>query len=243
MKRKNKSLLAKAFSIISDPDNSLPTVRDRLKTVIGDRADLNAREKAALYSEFIRLYNIHDYSYLEQDDTVKRVMSLMSAVERKSDSRNKKLALKQTLRDNRARSGLPIVFYLCSYHEKPAKGHKDFQSKVYVDRFWKSTIDSKPELHWLVDPIRAYIRNHSVLTVQEVTEGEPYLITRPYCRHRMIPIDTWTILTSSLSAIKRDHPEAVQGTGNKSRRQYWKEYIKTKDGLKTVIKQKTRVKA
>lgn len=243
MKKKNKSLLTKAFSIICDPEIRLNDARTQLRSLIGSRADLTVQEKNVLYREFIRLYNLHDYSYLEQDTTVKRAMSLMSQIERREDSRNKKLDLKRSMRDNRATSGLPIVFYLCSYHEKPAAGHKEFQGRIYVDRFWKSTVEEKPELWWLIDPIRAYIKNHGIMTVQEVTDSEPYLITRPYCRHFFVPLNTWDVLTSSLSSIKRDHPEAVQGIGNKSRRQYWKEYIKTKDGLKTVIKEKTRVSA
>ena len=230
----------KAFSVIADPETKLPDARTQLRSLIGSRADLSPKEKNALYQEFIRLYNLHSPKLLERDETVKRVMSLMSVVERRADSRSKKRNLKAAMRDNRAES-LPVIFYLCSYHEKPAAGHKQYQGKIYVDRFWKSTVDERPELWWLLDPIRAYIRNHDLLTVQEVTDGEPYLITRPYCRHYFIPLNTWDVLTSSLSAIKRDHPEAVQGTGNKSKNQYRKEYIKTKNKIKGKIKEKTRV--
>ena len=77
------------------------------------------------------------------------------------------------------------VFYRCSEHGGCASDHGDFQGKLYVSSEWRSRC---PEA--LLDRVAAYIEKHGILTVEEVTQGPPYLITRPNCRHslRRVPI-------------------------------------------------------
>ena len=218
MMRKNKSLLIKAFSILAD-DKGLVETRKSIRAMLQAREDLNVREKNALYRKFTRLYQIGDEEYWSRTNVIEDAMKLMNQIERRSTSRAKDKLIKETLESNRDQA-LPGIFYLCSYHEKPAKGHKEYQGKLYVDRYWRSTMKGHPELHWLEEPIAAYIRNHNVLTLQQVVDHEPYLIKRPYCKHFFIPINTWDVLTSSLSAIKREHPNAVMGTGSVSKAEY-----------------------
>ena len=234
MMKKNKSLLIKAFSVLAD-DPGLPEAKRAVRAILQDRDDLTAQEKNILFRKFIRLYQVGNPEYWTRTDTIEDVMSVMSRIERRSTSRARKQEIKDTLTENRDQS-LPTVFYLCSYHEKPGKDHKEYQGKVYVDRFWRATMKGHPELEWLIDPIEAYIRNHSILTVQEVTNCKPYLLTRPYCKHFLIPINTWDILTSSISAIKREHPEAVAGTGSVSKRMYARKHGETVRMIKDKIK-------
>lgn len=232
--RKNKSLLIKAFSVLAE-DPGLPEVRRAVRAMLQERDDLNSQEKNAIYRRFVQLYQINDKRYWTTTDTISDTMSLISQIERRSTSRARVREIKEGLAANRDQS-LPTIFYLCSYHEKPGKDHKEYQGKVYVDRFWRAAMKEHPELHWLEDPIEAYIRNHSVLTVQEVTNGKPYLLTRPYCKHFLIPINTWDILTSSVSAIKREHPEAVMGTGSVSKAEYARRHGKMIRQIKEQIK-------
>lgn len=232
--RKNKSLLIKAFSILAD-DRGLPATRKAIRAMLQGRDDLNAREKNALYRRFTQLYLIGDEEYWARTTVIEDAMKLMNQIERRSTGRAKDRLIKETLESNRDQA-LPGIFYLCSYHEKPAKGHKDYQGKLYVDRYWRHTMKQRPELHWLVDPIEAYIRNHSILTVQQVVDHEPYLIKRPYCKHFFIPVNTWDVLTSSLSAIKREHPNAVMGTGSVSKAEYARRHGKLIRQIKEQIK-------
>lgn len=96
------------------------------------------------------------------------------------------------------------AFYLCSWHQTPAAGHKDLQGKLYVDRYWRSRV---PES--LIPAVQKIIDDRSIMTIQEVT-GEPYwLIYRPYCRHYFVPIDTYEVLGSaSDKELRSRHPEA-----------------------------------
>lgn len=117
----------------------------------------------------------------------------------------------------------PGVFYLCSVHTGPAADHKEWQGRIYVDRFWRNVMEGA---RCTVDQIRgveAYIRNHNILTVQEVVNHKPYLITRPYCRHFFIPLSTAEVLGSSLNSILKKHPEAHTRSRSKSRRAYRKQ--------------------
>lgn len=227
MKRMNKSLLIKAFSLLSDRELGITRYKNGLRKVLEARDDLNAREKSAIYKHFVNMYRTQLY---DPESSIK----LMNQVERASTGRYKRDKLKNTMKENREQK-LPIIFYLCTYHEKPGSDHKDYQGKIYVDRYWKSALLEGHGLGWLEEPIKSYISNHGILTVQEVTQGKPHLITRPYCRHKLIALNTWDVLTSSLSAIKRDHPDAVMGSGSKSKRQYKKEYNDLLTVLKTSI--------
>lgn len=191
--------------------------RSHIKTLISGYDKFTAREKNYLYKLFMSL---------EKDtvtaDQINDLIKSVNLVDRTATARLKKKVLRDTMKDNRLQK-LPVIFYLCSYHEKPGLDHKDYQGKLYVDKYWRAGFKAAPELWWLVDPIEDYISSHEVLSVQKVTTGKPYLITRPYCKHKLIPVNTWDVLTSSLSYIKSEHPEAVMGTGSKFRRQYYKE--------------------
>lgn len=124
----------------------------------------------------------------------------------------------------------PIVFYLCSVHTGPAEDHKEWQGKIYVDRYWRSVLEKHGgtdtgTVHGdLIKGIGAYIKNHNILTVQEVVNHKPYLITRPYCRHFFIPLSTEEVLGSSLNKILKEHPEAHTKSKKKPRSKTRKQY-------------------
>ena len=233
MKKQNKDLLIKVFSILGK-ETSVRAVSVHLKALLERQDYLNSREKAYLYRYFTDLARIGDPEYYKRNTVLAEATKVMNQVERNNTARTKKKIIKDTLRDNREQR-LPVLFYLCSYHEKCALDHKEFQGKLYVDRFWKSSLEKYPDLWWLVEPVQSYIRNHDIMTIQEVTNSKPYLITRPYCKHFFTPIDIWTVLTSSLSAIKREHPESVQGTGKKSPRKYREEYYELREKIRNEI--------
>lgn len=226
MKKQNKDLLIKVFSVLGDTDSSFCTKNALIKNALGNCTVLDNKEKNILFKYFRNLAKTPVGAH-QIPDAVKAV----NRAERASDARRKKKAIQNTLRENRGQR-LPVVFYLCSYHEKCAKDHRDFQGKIYVDRYWKDAVLQYHELAWLIEPIEDYIKNNQVLTVQYITKNKPYLITRRYCKHFFIPVNTWTVLTSSLQEVKREHPEAVRGTGSKSNKQYRQDYYKLKDDIR-----------
>lgn len=231
MKKQNKNLLIKVFSILGDTDSSFCTKNALIKKALENCTALDNKEKNQLFRYFKELSKISTPEYLSRNLTIRDATKMVNRAERSSTARRKKKIIKTTLKDNREQR-LPVIFYLCSYHEKCAVGHKEYQGKIYVDRYWKSAIEQYHELWWLIAPVQDYIKTNHVLTVQEVTGNDPYLIIRPYCKHFFIPIEIMTVLGSSVAEIKREHPEAVRGTGSKSNKQYRQDYYKLRNRIK-----------
>ena len=93
------------------------------------------------------------------------------------------------------------IFYLCSSHKNCAKGHEPFQGKIYVCEDWKNRCRDSTEKK----RIRAYIRNHGCMTVEEIC-GEPvYMVTRPNCRHYFIRLPTEEVLGASVNKLLKSH--------------------------------------
>lgn len=230
MKNQNKDLLIKVFSVLGD-NTGVRAKTERVKTLLQKDTALDNKEKSILFKYFKELARVGTPDYLSRNYVIQEATKFVNRAERASAARRKNKIIKETLRENRSQR-LPILFYLCSYHEKCAEDHKDYQGRLYIDRYWRSALEQYKELWWLIEPIEAYIKNHRTLTMQEVVGDKPFLTTRPYCKHFFIPVDIWTVLTSSVSAIKREHPEAVQGTGKKSYRQYRRDYYKLRDNIR-----------
>lgn len=67
------------------------------------------------------------------------------------------------------------IFYVASKHADSAEDHKDWQGRIYVDKYWHNyDTDGR---------IGKYVRENSIRTVQWVTGAPVYFITRPNCRH------------------------------------------------------------
>lgn len=130
-----------------------------------------------------------------------------------SNSRKRRNDLRAGMRGHRAGQG---VFYLCSWHINPAEDHKDWQGRIYVDRFWRNILQGDVAR---LKAVEAYIRNRNIKTVQWVTGAPVYMITRPYCRHFFTGLDTDEVLGASLKKIKKLHGD-MESSG---RRYDWRE--------------------
>ena len=101
-----------------------------------------------------------------------------------------------------------IVFFLCDEFADCADDHADYQGKIYYNADYESfrlTDEAK-------DLIAQAVRSKQMLSVQEVREGQPYLTTRPNCRHRLIPISIDEgIGNDSLAAVKQNR-DSVRGS-------------------------------
>lgn len=93
-----------------------------------------------------------------------------------------------------------LIFYLCSYHSDCANDHVDYQGKIYVDEDWESIVSAD-----MKDKVQDYIDAHKIETIQNVRDGEPYLTTRPNCRHYFTPMSTEEVLGSSVKKMLKDN--------------------------------------
>lgn len=175
----------------------------KLRDIIQDIPDFNIREKARLYvaAKRIAVLMYMQGGYISNSQ-IKKMSASWNKINEHCNSRGRKKDVKLMLQDSRAKKQ---VFFLCSSHSNPAEDHKDWQGKIYVDRFWRNTLGDDAEL---VYAVQSYIKNHDVKTVQWVMQAPVYMITRPYCRHKMIPMALEEVLHSSLKKIKANHPEA-----------------------------------
>lgn len=88
------------------------------------------------------------------------------------------------------------IFYVCNWFDDCAKDHIPYQGKMYVLADWEEKVDE--DMH---GKIAAYIKNHKILTVQEVVNEAPWLTTRRNCRHNLYPIPVEEVLGSSVNSI------------------------------------------
>lgn len=87
------------------------------------------------------------------------------------------------------------IFYLASSHNDCAEDHKDYQGKLYVDRYWHN--------YDKTDEVKKYIRENNIRTIQWVMGKPAWFITRPNCRHYFITLKTEDVLKYSLKKLKR----------------------------------------
>lgn len=106
---------------------------------------------------------------------------------------------------------VPTIFYLVSSHQKPQKAHAVLQGTVLADRYWRKALEDAGMEGWYIKSVESYMRNHKTKTVQWAMGDPCYLITRPNCRHRLIPIPTWEVLTSSERSIRKRHNPSPTG--------------------------------
>lgn len=199
----------------------------KVRGIIQNTPDFNIREKAALYKTVKRMA---DLMYIQngklENGQIKNYSTGIGKIEEHRNARKRKQNLASEMRVNRARGG---VFYMSSIHSNPAKDHAAYQGVIYVDRYWKSILEGQPETQ---KKVAAYIRNHDTLTVQEIC-GEPvYLITRPYCKHFFIELDTDEVLNNGVKKIREGHPEAHTRSHNVY---YRKKFYRFRERIHTVL--------
>lgn len=202
-----KGLMKKTFSYIyraSINGKNLGYISKGLKKIVGDYEQLNAREKNALY---IECYNLARKCKRTESGDAKevsavltkrvnydKVLSTMKKVNRNNQRRNNVSNTKDMLKDT------DNIFFICSKHNNPAVDHKDLQGKIYVDRFWRTKCSGK-----VYRAVSDYIKANNIMTVQEVMQGPYWLITRPNCKHRLIPLEVSAVLDASLSDLAKEY--------------------------------------
>lgn len=89
-----------------------------------------------------------------------------------------------------------VVFYICSHFGDSAKDHSSYQGKYYFDEDWESFgYDEETS-----KKISSYIKSNNLLSYQSVVYQEPFLTTRPNCRHSLRPVVLTDIIEEAKSA-------------------------------------------
>lgn len=89
-----------------------------------------------------------------------------------------------------------VVFYICSHFGDCAKDHADYQGKYYYDEDWESFGYNEQ----ISKQISSYIKSNNLLSYQSVVYQEPFLTTRPNCRHSFRPVVLTDIIEEGKTA-------------------------------------------
>lgn len=172
-----------------------------LKEIIANYKGITSKEKALIYNT---LYDVARECKKTSKEKYKKVLSEVKTfdtvlrafrrVYRNNLLRQKRKWTKAALKSK------DVVFFMCSKHFKPAKDHKDYQGKIYVDRYWRMKVNGKA-----YNDVKNYIEDNNIMTIQKV-QGDPvYLTTRPYCRHYFIPLFTEDVLDGDTEGVTTKH--------------------------------------
>ena len=126
---------------------------------------------------------------------------------------------KERVSDARALiKGGEYIFYMCSIHYPVAEDHKDAQGRLYVNKSWRSLVSGRD-----YRAVSEYIKTNKIMTIQDVMDNPPYLITRPNCRHKLVGVPTAAVLGGSdLKAYRKE-------SHSKKRYERKKDYYKYRD--------------
>ena len=95
---------------------------------------------------------------------------------------------------------LNIVFYVVNEFGDCADDHANYQGRMYYDERYQD-FPLRDEIKGL---IQDHIQRNGLLSIQAVRDGEPYLTTRPNCRHKMKPVAIDRVLKENVEDIKKD---------------------------------------
>lgn len=82
------------------------------------------------------------------------------------------------------------IFYICDSFADCAPDHADYQGKIYYN-----------EECDIPEDVMRYIEQNQIQSMQEVTNGEPFLTSRPNCRHNFHAIPTDEVMTTAADEI------------------------------------------
>lgn len=175
---------------------SLQRISEGLRNIVNSYFELNRNEKYRIYLDSYNLARAArtsgDWkSKLTEKQSFDKVVTGCRVAKSKSNLRHKKWSVRAELRSGEH------IFFICSVHEKPAEDHADYQGLIYVDRFWREKVPGN-----LYYSVLSYIKNHQVVTVQEIMGAPVWLTTRPNCKHFFIPLETEQVLHRSQRNIK-----------------------------------------
>lgn len=140
---------------------------------------------------------------------------LINSEIRKYESEQKAEILNNAWKENRQNGN---IFYVASSHADSAADHKDWQGKIYVDRYWHNyDTDGK---------LAKYIQKHNIRTAQWVTGKPVWFITRPNCRHYFVNYSIEQILSDDYKIPHRKIGDKKLQTPKDANLQYYEDRLR-----------------
>lgn len=204
-----KWLIKAVLAVSKSLDEPIRTIYERSRDVARSCIPyLNVQETAYLAEAAVQMARkAKSWKKIGRDVDLTRPC-FMHDMEKAANAMDRRLQTKAKAVRLEATRASGSVFYLSSWHQTPAEGHRDLQGKLYVDRFWRDRLERSGN-EFLIPAVQNIVRERSLLTIQEVTGAPYWLIFRPYCRHYLVPVGTAEVLGStSEKDIRRNHPEA-----------------------------------
>lgn len=203
LKYNYKGFMKKAFSYICralSENKTLNQAGQDLRRIVNSYEGLNRNERYQLYLACYNLYRAGKHrvksedwqEYISLRRSYDSVLKIARRVQKNLDLRKKRQETKELLDSHLNET----IFFACSKHNSPAEDHAPFQGLIYVDRFWRGKVRS-----YMYRAVEAYIRNHQIISVQEIMGAPVYLTTRPYCKHYFIPLNTYEVLHTSVKRL------------------------------------------
>lgn len=182
---------------VSKWGGTLAGLRERLSRIVErDVPMANARESAALIkcgmdaARRARLAGKREPEEIASFLTSPRSAPIMEKV---ANAMDRKIQLKAKAAMASAVLGSPAVFYAVSTHQKPRDSHEPLQGTVCYDRNWRRKLQDAGM--WdLAKRVGRHIRAEGMRSAQDLMGPPCYLMTAPYCRHRLFPLDTEEVL-------------------------------------------------
>lgn len=105
---------------------------------------------------------------------------------------NVRTTIHQEMTQHQMKVGAAVgqIFYICDSFADCAPDHADYQGKIYYNE--EATITEEAQ---------KYIDANGILSMQQVTNGKPYLTSRPNCRHNFHAVPISEVLTQSSDEI------------------------------------------
>lgn len=208
MEMKNyKSLVKQAFIYMTralEKGYCMNRVRRELKDLVNKAKGLKRNERYAIWNTVysqVRAAKKQDNweKYISMRKTYDEILRPIRKAYNAKKLRDKKAMTRASLESTEH------VFYLCSIHQKCRELHKDYQGKIFVDRFWRTKLSGDKYY-----AVLSYIRNRKIMTVQDVMKEPVWLTTAEFCKHYFIPLDTDTVLHSSVKKIAETYYKRIK---------------------------------
>lgn len=181
----NQSYIKRVKKLVAIQTNKKePINQQAIKMAISLYNKIKVRKQAYIPTEGLATGSVM-FAYLIIKSQINDTMRVaINKAERKKLGEEKEAFIMSDITKNRLEQK---IFYLCSHHSDSAKDHAPYQGKIYIDKEWRSLASN-------VKAVERYIREHQIKEYQWIIDKPVYMLTRPNCRHYMMPLSESEVL-------------------------------------------------
>ena len=190
------------IAVAASSEGTLVSIRKRVSAVLAQAAWLDNKSRSDIMEQAMKVGRV--CLLVPKEELAKfvsmnldEVMKAWNRAYKRTWVRTRKTNVMSGMKLQRGRVD-PVVFYLVSSHQKPQPAHEPLQGTVLIDRYWNAATGGD-------ERIEGYLKTHKVHTVQWAMGAPHYLISRPNCRHYLIPLKTEEVVSSTVKQIRSRH--------------------------------------